>query len=428
MKETKVEWAIPLVLALFLSCVPPCRGQEVRFPIPAYEGEELAAVREWERTWVGKEVDYTNVDQVADMLPKGYVRICKNPEEWHMERYWFTIVPYRQIIPSKGLIEATKKHAPIAREKGFAGKDNDELVTFETEAGFPFPDPKTGLEVAWNLHFQNEGDSRRYVMKGAVVTPKTGHERYTYGEWWHLWFAARTERGPKPALPKKQNKRNFRRCYIQHLLEPAEAANNRFMAIRYNDHTTPDDSYLWMSQFRRIRRYVATQKMDTIDGTDHCYEDEPAFNNHIQVQTYKLLGRKDMLVVRHGNVGEWVHKEGEVFWNGLERERVKTYVVEAIPKDTSHFYSKRVWYVDPEFFLITLAERYDRLGKYWRTQQFMYNPEKSELGETPIFCCGQDQNDQERVHGVHTWNAVKGMTSAISPKLFTLSGLRKGSY
>ncbi len=39
---------------------------------------------------------------------------------------------------------------------------------------------------------------------------------------------------------------------------------------------------------------------------------------------------------------------GQGFWNGVQREKVKCWVVEAINKDPDYIYSKRIWYLDPE--------------------------------------------------------------------------------
>ena len=43
-------------------------AQEVKFPTFSFEGEELAKVKEWEKTWVGQKVTAANLDQVKDLL------------------------------------------------------------------------------------------------------------------------------------------------------------------------------------------------------------------------------------------------------------------------------------------------------------------------------------------------------------------------
>ncbi|MCP4622924.1 MAG: hypothetical protein GY850_05275, partial [bacterium] len=79
----------------------------------SYSAEELAKVREWEKTWVGKKIDKSNIDQVADFMVKGYVEMYKNPEKWGgpPEGFSFTIRPYEKYTATKGMIEMTKKFA-----------------------------------------------------------------------------------------------------------------------------------------------------------------------------------------------------------------------------------------------------------------------------------------------------------------------------
>ena len=48
-----------------------CAEEVVGFA-SCYTDQELAKVREWEKTWVGKKIDNTNVDQVA-AIPAGIV-------------------------------------------------------------------------------------------------------------------------------------------------------------------------------------------------------------------------------------------------------------------------------------------------------------------------------------------------------------------
>jgi hypothetical protein len=433
MRRTRTTWAVLLVLPFCFLCVVPSTAQEVRYPIPAYEGEDLAALREWEKTWVGKKIDATNVDQVADFLPEGWVKIMKETETWRTEGLFFEIAPYKQWNPTPGFIEATKKHAPVAREKGYAGKDNDELVTYTTEAGFPFPDPKTGLEVAWNMHFQIESETWKTLMdkdRVRVMDIKTTTNRTSQAGVTGMWMAARTETEPKPLLPKKKNPRNIRWAYHRAHFHPATIKGNKLMTVRYNAHDKPDDSWNWLSQFKRIRRYVATQKMDTIDGTDSAYEDNQKYNNKLQYQTYKLLGRKDILVCRHDEQSNWTHTDTCAFWFGMKRERIKSYVVEATPKDPKHVYSKRIWYVDPEYMLISWREAYDRLGKYWRLREFVQMPWPNPYGgdgEWLVHVAG-NSSDMQRIHGTSSDYAVLELGLDLDPGMYTLRGLRKGAY
>ncbi len=52
----------------------PSRAADVTFPTFSYNDQELAKVKEWEKTWVGKKVTSENVDQVKNFSLKGYTR------------------------------------------------------------------------------------------------------------------------------------------------------------------------------------------------------------------------------------------------------------------------------------------------------------------------------------------------------------------
>ena len=110
-----VCFALPLSLtALFLLLGLPVFGQttEEVFP-PCFNESELAKVREWEKTWVGKKVNAANVDQVKDLLPDILVKMMKEPARWGAKELWFEVVPYQFVPQSKTVAEATKKYSQI---------------------------------------------------------------------------------------------------------------------------------------------------------------------------------------------------------------------------------------------------------------------------------------------------------------------------
>ena len=162
----------------------------------AYSGEELAKVRAWEKTWVGKTIDKTNIDQVAEFIPEAYVDIYKNPEKWGAppgEMITATIVPYERITQTKGFVEATKKYAPLVKTN-----PDGSIANYADLAGFPYPNAKTGLEMAWNMDFNNHGDTEHFFRDGPNINPKQRTERIgTMEQWFSLWVG-RTEVDPKP--------------------------------------------------------------------------------------------------------------------------------------------------------------------------------------------------------------------------------------
>jgi hypothetical protein len=79
--------------AAVLGLVTVSSAQVAKYPIASYEGAELAKVREWEKTWVGKKIDASNLDQVKEFLPENLAALIKDKATWGDG--WFTIVPYQ---------------------------------------------------------------------------------------------------------------------------------------------------------------------------------------------------------------------------------------------------------------------------------------------------------------------------------------------
>ena len=70
-------------------------AEQLNFPLKAYTDEELAKVREWEKTWAGKKIDKSNVEQIKEYLPESYAGVYAKPDVWfEPEGFWFTIAPY----------------------------------------------------------------------------------------------------------------------------------------------------------------------------------------------------------------------------------------------------------------------------------------------------------------------------------------------
>jgi len=102
----------------------PVSAAEVTYPVASYNGEELSKVRVWEKKWAGKKINKTNIDQVSEFMLDRLVEIYKDPDKWGSppEGSYFYIVPYKQIIETKGMIAATQKYAPLVKT-GFKRED-----------------------------------------------------------------------------------------------------------------------------------------------------------------------------------------------------------------------------------------------------------------------------------------------------------------
>ncbi|MCP4716796.1 MAG: DUF1329 domain-containing protein [Deltaproteobacteria bacterium] len=425
MKAARVRQHVVLVMlvaALFVWA--PCYGAEIDLGT-AYMPDELEKVRQWEKTWVGKRITRENVEQVADFFPTAYVGMIKNPEKWGApaEGFYFTIVPYKRYTATRGMREATQKYASMVAKPGPDGT----IANYGDIAGRPFPKPQNGLEIAYNIDFNNHGDASRYRRYCPNINPKSKSERLSDQEYVEYYWMHRTEVEPRPVYP--ENKKGYRRGMFTHMFKPAEFLNTRMYTVRYIDQTKDDDTYMWYAQFRRIRRLSTSQRTDSIDGSDLIYDDEYLWDGQILRNNYTFTGKKDLLSSRHQDMKKTERISGQAMVNGLTFERCNTLVVEAVNKDPSYIYSKRVWYIDPESYLILWEDVYDEAGRFWKS--FMNNtcPLPTKQGDEKMFIVGTCFPDFMRTHSglsnQQHFYEPEISSDAISPKMFTISSLQK---
>ena len=418
-KNTKRIIIIALMSILYF--LPVTASAEVIYPVPSYDNEALAKVRNWEKNWAGKKIDKTNIDQVSEYLPDSFVQIYKDTEKWGapQDKAYFMIKPYEQFVDTKGMIDATKKYSPLVKMNADGWIEN-----YADLAGVPFPAPKTGLELAWNFDFNTHGDANHYANSGPVITPGQSVERTTQTERWELYYVHRVDVQPLPKYEK--NKKGIHRGMFQHMFKPPESNNTRFFNLRYIDPEASDDGYMYYAPFRRVRRISVGQRTDTIDGSDFIYDDEYGWDGHVQRNTYKLIGRKEMLASRRTDTTKFDRIPGQAVPGNIVRERVNTYVVEVKSKDPNYIYSKRIWYVDPETYLLNWTEIYDDLGVLWKCFEVLNTEFPSLIGGTKIVPSGYITIDLQRTHAANLMIRYKEIgLEKIDTRMFTISNLQK---
>ena len=57
MSQKNSNWIKLLVLMAGLLFLPIAVSAEVVYPVPSYDNDALAKVREWEKNWAGKKID-----------------------------------------------------------------------------------------------------------------------------------------------------------------------------------------------------------------------------------------------------------------------------------------------------------------------------------------------------------------------------------
>lgn len=395
-------------------------AEEAAFPVAAYSSEELDQVRHWETRWSGKRIDQSSIEQVADLLPEPVVNIYKNPGIWNApaEGFYFIISPYQRVVETKGMIEATAKYAPAVKMN-----EAGEIVNYGELAGMPFPNPKNGLEIAWNYDFNTRGDASQYRRYTPTIEVKMQGERPQDADCWELFFAHRVNRDPRPRLP--ENPKNIHWAGFYHMYKPNEYLNTRRYNLRYLDLSKPDDQWMFNSQNRRMMRLTGAQRTDKVEGSIVIYDDEFCWNGQITNNSYTLTGTRELLLPRHTDIQKLERRNGQALFNNLTRERIKTLAVDVVSKDPSYVYSKRVWYVDPETYIILATELYDRSGRFWKYIEQFTQDIMTEQGEPKNYVVGCHVVDFKQTWAAVSTQTVRGVGMEVSPSMFTVLNLQK---
>jgi hypothetical protein len=347
----------------------------------------------------------------------------KDPRTFGAESFWFEVVPYQPYQVSKGKIAATKKYAPSSRIG-----ENEILAGYGSVAGTPFPQPKTGLEMAWNYDGNTRGDTVHEVLSGEVVDCRSRNERSTEQHRWDMYWIGRYDVPPVPKIPDKDNRKGIARSFFQRHAAPVDFVDTTMLEVKYIDPKRTEDLWVYTAMFRRVRRYATSQRSDTIDGTDMVYDDHDGWYTHLIHNTYTYLGRADLLVGRHQNQKTLQRVKGQGFWNGVNRERANHWVVEVKNKDKGYIYSKQTWYLDPETWQMNFKVMYNRQGELWKLFEMFYNEQPSYGGQKTAFFNSEHIVDFIRRHGSPNHRDVKTIGLDIPLTLYRTKSLKERSY
>jgi hypothetical protein len=417
-----VGMAYTLVFSLVLLMQVPSQAVELRYPVNAYEGEQLAKVRGWEKQWVGKTITPANLDQVKDYMPETLYNLMSDTGTWG--EISFEIVPYRPMIPSEGELKYTREYLGQAK----IGPD-DGILNYT--GGYPFPNTRNPLEMMYNFDKRNLGDNLGALQDPFITDGKRKYDRVFTIYTDMIYFTGRREVPPTPSITP--NKKKIFRAAHTHYRQPASLKGNRGMNIKWTDTSRSYGSWSWSSATRRIVRRSSAQRQDHVGGTDICMDDNMTWDGVIPSQTYKLLGEKELLIARHQDL-EVVfkgHKEGYCLLNGLQKERMKHFVVEAVNKDPNYIYTRQVYYLDPEIWSINYADKWDRSGNLWKTFESAYLIRKNLATGAPTLIQGVSHIiDVQRMHstGGPVETKLGETDEKHSPSYFTPRALQKHGY
>ncbi len=300
-----------------------------------------------------------NLAQYKEKLSQGQIKLFEQyPDSYEMEVY----PTRRSALFPDWLYEATKKNATrvnlTENGSGFTG----------TVRGFPFPIPKSGREAMWN-------HMARYFTTGvkgyvnSAVTTKGGDyvvERSKFEIAFHY-------NHPDTTLENFNNKNLY---ILRKVVAPASKAGDANLLHVPMDRSVGDTLvYVYNPGQRKVHRIGEIGYDNPAQDGLMTHDQIDMFNGPMDRYQFKLLGKKEIYVPYNNyklysqevEYDELIDK-GHVDQEYVRYELHRMWVVEAtrLPS-VKHIYSKRVFYIDEDSWLILLQDIYDDRGEFWRT-------------------------------------------------------------
>ncbi|HVP30445.1 MAG TPA: DUF1329 domain-containing protein [Myxococcota bacterium] len=349
---------------------------------------------------VGDVITSANKDQLKGAIPDDLTPwvIDNNPD------LKMTIVATEDYPPAPKYVEATVK---FACQPSLDAQGN--LVHFT--AGQPFPysewakkatnhacdlkesDPQFALKLAWDVNYRWQGGSGLNLPHWGFSNMRNfGKEtwRVSQGEYRRTYFSGRADLLPEQSQLEPGTDIEWAEFFD--VKTPYDLRGTMFLLYRYNTTAKEDDTWAYIPALRRVRRIAATQKSDSLLGTEFTLEDFYIFSGYVWDHQWEFKGDTTVLgamdskrkcfprdfestastaFTRLGTDEEWnACRFGPyralAFVDETWQKR-SAFELDDVPRQKGHPYSrKKIWY-DKETMMPLYSLMYDRAGKPYKT-------------------------------------------------------------
>jgi hypothetical protein len=282
------------------------------------------------------------------------------------------IVEREKWLSKKGYRDATKKYSGRCKIG-----PNMELLNYV--AGAPFPNPKNGIELAWDIQHTITYEQAHFMGDYDLYDKDRKPERRVSNNFGVIKYIGRTFNPPMPEI--KPNPERIWWKLFQYVTYPFDARGFIVTRKRYLDIKKEDDMWAYLPTLRRIRRLTGADVQDPLLGSDYCIDDYSGWTQRVnpKVMSFKFLGEREILFPSYHvedkpfpiTPEEYLKDKGgalQVPWC-----KIRVYILEVDMHDPTYMYSKRLLYVDRDIgdFRPIHEECFDQRGRLWRTQENM---------------------------------------------------------
>jgi Protein of unknown function (DUF1329) len=324
-------------------------------------------------------IDASNVDKYASQLPDGQITALKTVKGYRMDVY----PSHRTCGITPVHAERTKANATEAR----IGPDGWSLEHART-AGVPFPIPKSGVEVMYNVRMRPADVGVIYHDGTSVISPRSGTHEFTWYQW-ILYFYYPFQRPEKPSVEADGNVEFF---VYYNFSKPPALAGQGFVATNWMNKDP--ESYYYFPGQRRVRRLPSYIFDTPLIGYENQYmiDEQIMLWSTLDRFDYKLLGKKEMYVgynqfktYDYSADPKVIFQESYVNPDYRRYELHRVWVVDArIKPRYRHLAQHRIYYVDEDSWGAVALTDYDKDEKVWKNVESFLIP-AWEIGGTCVY-------------------------------------------
>ena len=304
-------------------------------------------------------IDGKNVDQYADKLSEGQKTLLKKYPTYYMDVY-----PSHRTaaIPAK-VLDATVRNATTCKTL-----KNGLAVEADCRGGLPFPIPKTGYEVMWNLQLRYKADtttksSRSWVVDSSGKAVMTAQQQ-TLEE--------------TPYYHADLDGRDPLMYWRTHSItqSPVRKAGEATGIVDYLDPTEkPRRAWSYTPGQRRVKlapEFSYDTPVSSMGGVT-LFDELFVFSGMMDRFDFKLVGKKEMIIpyndykMAYNSTKDELLKPKFLNPDVVRWEQHRVWVVEAnLREGKRHVYSKRTFYIDEDSWTIVASDQYDARGQLFR--------------------------------------------------------------
>lgn len=348
----------------------------------------------------GEVLGAKDLERIRPLVPPGFLEQLAFPE------LKLRIIAPRDHTPRRDYMECTEKYQAQVRLEPDGALANHVCGQPFADATLDPSDPLSGMKAAWNFiyRWQNYG---QLILNLTLVYDRfggghSGRAPTLIASPPHELIAGinyHTEL-PADAAPfyggggtfERMVSAFYERVYFSHLAQladhggvlgtsdakdflwkeylgffsPYDMRGQAVIAYRYADSHRADDSWVYDSKLRRVRRISAEVKSDSVVGTDQTFDDLYTFSGRELLWKWKFLGWKDLLCVMDAQ-NDYQHFYGP---NGTIPGDVwsvrRFAAIERRPTIPNHPYSSVVTFWDAQNWHPWLSLAFNREGKLWK--------------------------------------------------------------